>query len=194
MDIWDIGFDGVLFVLGGVHHCESEEDNDSGKLYLSVKFGCSRIAHTYHKTQAEANSPNTVIDFLMVAGQDNQRNDTGNDESQVDSKVGGRANENSTVSANHLIFIRRFGSTCTTGWVFSSGSETSNTSSNNHHPEHTKVVFAMGCSSDNHTQEEEESGNHDTSATSKAVNGETQAEHTEDFTNEVGVGQTGQDL
>lgn len=130
----------------------------------------------------------------MVAGQDNQCNNTGNDESQVDSKVGGHGNEFSTVFANHFILIRRFGSTCAAGWVFTSGSETSNTSSNNHHPEQTKVVFAMGCSSENHTQEEEESGKHDTSATSKAVNGETEEEHTEDFTNEVGVGQTGQDL
>jgi hypothetical protein len=129
----------------------------------------------------------------MIACQDDQSNNASSNESKINGEISCQCNEDSASLSNVGTLIRSFSGARSTSWVLATSSEPCNPPCDNHHPEQSELVFPVGGSSEYNTQDKENSSKDNASSPSKAVNRDTEKEHSENLTNQVRVRETGLD-
>lgn len=192
------------------YHTNPEEEQDDWKC----------------EAQAKADSPNSFRTLVVVCGKHNEGNASSNNEAEIDREVGGEGNENTSSTPDIMALVRGFGGTCTAhrilgGWsvlvpniivlcsYFSSSTKSSNTATNNHHPEHAQlsgsVRSSYGVTSasapspchSNHsltcqdnTKNQEQGCKDDPCTSSDLIDDKSKEQHAEDFSNQIRVGQS----
>lgn len=179
----------MLAVLGAVYEPKSKEEQDNRK----------------NESQAKRDTPDTIIDVLVVGCENNECDYSGDHEAQIDGEVCCDRDEHAALATNIGSFVSCFRRTCSAGWVFAwslsialipamqmenlvtSGAEPSNTTANNHHPKHSQLRRSMGSSRENDTEHEEQRSKENTSPASKLIDGVPEEQHSEDLADKISI-------
>src|SRR5687767_4352087 len=106
---------------------------------------------THNDANSETDSPDAVGCCAIVSSDDDQGDNTGSDETGDNGSVRGNGDKQTSTTSHRLRAISALNSLGGANGVFASGTHTSNTATDDHHPEHALDTGAVGGGRDDDT-------------------------------------------
>jgi len=146
-----------------------------------------------HESKSKRHSPDTVVDALTVCCKHYQCDYSGHHKAEVDTEICAHGDEDTALATDIRRLITGLYTSGSASRVFSSSAKSSDTASDDHHPEHAKVGSAVSSCGDDDAEDEKQGRKDDSSSATDFVDHVTEEEHAEDLADEVRVTQTSLD-